>query len=135
MARIACGACAYCRAGYYAQCDAANPNGPGAGTAVFGGPAASGPFHGLQAEKARVPFANVTCVKLPEEVTDDRMQIERAVRLAAMQINRHANDRDVRHGQRVQHELPPRKTQQSVGKKVEQGIQQVNLPVRRATSA
>jgi threonine dehydrogenase-like Zn-dependent dehydrogenase len=30
---IACGSCVYCRAGYYAQCDNANPNGPDAGTA------------------------------------------------------------------------------------------------------
>lgn len=69
---IACGACSYCRAGYYAQCDKANPNGPEAGTAFFGGPSSTGPFHGLQAEKARVPFANVGCVKLPDEVTDDQ---------------------------------------------------------------
>lgn len=69
---IACGYCAYCRAGYYAQCDNANPNGPQAGTAFFGGPKTSGAFHGLQAEKARIPFANVGPVKLPEEVTDDQ---------------------------------------------------------------
>jgi threonine dehydrogenase-like Zn-dependent dehydrogenase len=25
---IGCGTCSYCRAGYYAQCDTANPNGP-----------------------------------------------------------------------------------------------------------
>src|SRR5690606_7185072 len=62
---IACGACSYCRAGYHAQCDTANPNGPAAGTAFFGGPQKTGPFHGLQAEKARIPFAHVTCVKLP----------------------------------------------------------------------
>jgi threonine dehydrogenase-like Zn-dependent dehydrogenase len=35
---IACGACSYCRAGYFSQCDYANPNGPQAGTAFFGGP-------------------------------------------------------------------------------------------------
>jgi len=35
---IACGYCSYCRAGYYAQCDNANPNGPSAGTAFYGGP-------------------------------------------------------------------------------------------------
>src|SRR6185312_13506591 len=29
---IACGDCSYCRAGYYSQCDRANPNGPQAGT-------------------------------------------------------------------------------------------------------
>jgi threonine dehydrogenase-like Zn-dependent dehydrogenase len=69
---IACGYCSYCRAGYYAQCDNANPNGPAAGTAFYGGPKTSGPFHGLQAEKARVPFASVNLVKLPDEVTDDQ---------------------------------------------------------------
>lgn len=69
---ICCGACAYCRAGYTAQCDVANPNGPLAGTAFFGGPAAAGPFHGLQAELARVPFANVGLVRLPDEVSDDQ---------------------------------------------------------------
>lgn len=36
---IACGTCSYCRAGYYAQCDVANPNGKQAGTSFFGGPA------------------------------------------------------------------------------------------------
>jgi threonine dehydrogenase-like Zn-dependent dehydrogenase len=69
---IACGTCSYCRAGYYAQCDKANPNGPDAGTAFFGGPKDSGPINGLQAEKARIPFANVGAVKLPEEVDDDQ---------------------------------------------------------------
>jgi threonine dehydrogenase-like Zn-dependent dehydrogenase len=69
---IACGSCSYCRAGYYAQCDTANPNGPQAGTAFFGGPEQTGPFDGLQAEKARVPFANVGLVKLPGEITDDQ---------------------------------------------------------------
>ncbi len=68
---IACGYCSYCRAGYYAQCDNANPNGPLAGTAFFGGPESSGPFHGLQAEYARIPFANVGLVRLPERVDDD----------------------------------------------------------------
>ncbi|MFN7147422.1 MAG: zinc-dependent alcohol dehydrogenase, partial [Myxococcota bacterium] len=69
---IACGVCAYCRDGYHSQCDRANPNGKLAGTAFYGGPAESGPFHGLQAEKARIPFANVGLVKLPDEVTDDQ---------------------------------------------------------------
>ncbi len=68
---IACGYCSYCRAGYFSQCDNANPSGRTAGTAFFGGPATTGPFDGLQAEKARIPFANVGMVKLPDEVTDD----------------------------------------------------------------
>jgi len=67
---IACGYCSYCRSGYYAQCDHANPQGPT--TAFFGGPETSGPFHGLQAEKARVPFAHVNLVKLPNEVLDEQ---------------------------------------------------------------
>ena len=69
---IACGVCAYCRDGYYVQCDGSNPNGKLAGTAFFGGPAESGPFHGLQAERARIPFANVGLVKVPDEVNDDQ---------------------------------------------------------------
>lgn len=69
---IGCGYCSYCRAGYFAQCDNANPNGRDAGTAFFGGPASTGPFNGLQAEKARIPFANVTLVKVPDEVTDEQ---------------------------------------------------------------
>jgi threonine dehydrogenase-like Zn-dependent dehydrogenase len=69
---IACGYCSYCRAGYFAQCDNANPNGKQAGTAFFGGPKESGAFNGLQAEKARIPFAHVGLVKLPESVTDEQ---------------------------------------------------------------
>jgi threonine dehydrogenase-like Zn-dependent dehydrogenase len=69
---IACGSCAYCRAGYYAQCNDANPHGPLAGTAFFGGPEQSGPFHGMQAEKVRVPFAHVGLVRVPEGVTDEQ---------------------------------------------------------------
>jgi len=69
---IACGRCPYCLAGSYAQCDNANPNGPRAGTAFFGGPATTGPINGLQAEFARVPLAGPTLVKLPTEVTDDQ---------------------------------------------------------------
>ena len=69
---IACGYCSYCRAGYHAQCDNANPNGSLAGTAFYGGPKETGPFQGLQAEGARIPLAHVGMVKLPEEVTDDQ---------------------------------------------------------------
>ncbi|HJV83882.1 MAG TPA: zinc-dependent alcohol dehydrogenase [Noviherbaspirillum sp.] len=69
---IACGYCSYCREGYYAQCDNANPNGAAAGTAFYGGPQQSGAFNGLQAEKARIPFASINLVKLPDEVSDDQ---------------------------------------------------------------
>ncbi len=69
---IGCGTCSYCRAGYYAQCDKANPNGPAAGTCFFGGPEITGPVQGLQAERARIPFASTTLVKLPDEISDDQ---------------------------------------------------------------
>ncbi len=69
---IGCGYCSYCRAGYYAQCDHANPNGPLAGTAFFGGPKGSGPFQGLQAEYARIPYAQVGPVILPDSISDNQ---------------------------------------------------------------
>jgi threonine dehydrogenase-like Zn-dependent dehydrogenase len=67
---VACGYCSYCRAGYFAQCDFANPNGMNAGTCFFGGPQSSGPIHGLQAEWVRVPYANVGPVRVVDEVSD-----------------------------------------------------------------
>lgn len=69
---IACGNCSYCKTGYHSQCDNANPHGKQAGTAFFGGPATTGPFHGLQAEYARVPLADAGLVKLPENVSDEQ---------------------------------------------------------------
>ncbi len=69
---IACGYCPMCRKGEFSQCDNANPNGPSAGTAFYGGPKQTGPFQGLQAEKARVPFAATNLVKIPDSVTDQQ---------------------------------------------------------------
>lgn len=70
---IGCGHCFYCSKKLYSQCDNANPNGPDAGTAFYGGPKSSGPFQGLQAEKARVPYADISLVKIPAAVTDDQV--------------------------------------------------------------
>jgi threonine dehydrogenase-like Zn-dependent dehydrogenase len=69
---VSCGSCRYCRMGKTSQCDVANPNGPQAGSTVFGGPAAAGPIDGLQAEYARVPWARNTMHRLPDTVTDDQ---------------------------------------------------------------
>lgn len=69
---VGCGYCSYCRAGYYAQCDNANPGGKRAGTTFFGGPEEAGGLDGLQAEYARIPFGNVGLVKLPDHVSDDQ---------------------------------------------------------------
>jgi threonine dehydrogenase-like Zn-dependent dehydrogenase len=67
---ISCGYCSYCRAGYQAQCDNANPGGKLAGTAFFGGPEAAGAFDGLQAEYARIPYANTSLVPIPPGMSD-----------------------------------------------------------------
>lgn len=69
---VGCGSCSYCRSGYYSQCDVANPNGKTAGTTFFGGPDAAGGLDGLQAQYARVPFANVGLVGIPDSVTDEQ---------------------------------------------------------------
>jgi threonine dehydrogenase-like Zn-dependent dehydrogenase len=69
---IACGGCEPCAQGDFAQCNRANPNGPEAGTAFYGGPKSTGPFQGLQAERARVPFADTNLVTLPAEVSDEQ---------------------------------------------------------------
>jgi threonine dehydrogenase-like Zn-dependent dehydrogenase len=52
--------------------DVANPNGPGAGTSFYGGPEATGPFDGLQAEYARVPYAHTNLVPIPSGVSDEQ---------------------------------------------------------------
>ena len=69
---ISCGACRYCRMGRTAQCDVANPNGPQAGTSFFGGPETTGPVDGLQAEYARIPWAQNTMHPLPDTVSDEQ---------------------------------------------------------------
>jgi threonine dehydrogenase-like Zn-dependent dehydrogenase len=69
---LGCGSCAYCRRGRFAQCDDANPYGPRSGTASFGSPEPQGPFQGLQAEYARVPFAHTNLFRLPDAVTEEQ---------------------------------------------------------------
>jgi threonine dehydrogenase-like Zn-dependent dehydrogenase len=69
---LGCGSCSYCRAGYFAQCDTINPNGPQAGTSFYGGPASTGSFDGMQAEYVRVPAANVNMVAVPNPVGEDQ---------------------------------------------------------------
>jgi threonine dehydrogenase-like Zn-dependent dehydrogenase len=68
---IACGECVYCKAGEFASCDNSNPLGPEAGGAFFGGPKTTGSYDGLQAERARIPFADTVLIKLPDGMSDD----------------------------------------------------------------
>lgn len=69
---ISCGRCENCLRERYDLCLKANPNGPQNISARFGGSKDSGPFQGLQAELARVPYADSTLVKLPATITDDQ---------------------------------------------------------------
>ena len=66
---IACGTCSYCRDGYHSQCDFANPKGRRRAPHFSAGRSRR-ERSGLQAEMARVPFANVGLVKLPDEISD-----------------------------------------------------------------
>ena len=77
---IACGACAQCRAGNYSTCENSNPNGWlaeklfGHATAgIFGYSHLTGGFAGGQAEYARVPFADIGPLKVPDGMTDDEV--------------------------------------------------------------
>ena len=56
-----CGRCSYCREGHYGQCT-------GGGGWIFGHL-----IDGLQAEFARVPFAETSVYKVPAELTDEQV--------------------------------------------------------------
>ncbi|WP_433270188.1 zinc-dependent alcohol dehydrogenase [Micromonospora vinacea] len=76
---IACGHCSSCQRGLYSVCENSNPN---AGIAekimghspagIFGYSHLLGGYAGGQAEYARVPFADVGPIKVPDEVSDDQ---------------------------------------------------------------
>jgi len=77
---IACGACFSCQRQMYSLCENSNPN---AGIAeamlghsisgVFGYSHMLGGYAGGQAEYARVPFADVGPIKVPDELTDEQV--------------------------------------------------------------
>jgi threonine dehydrogenase-like Zn-dependent dehydrogenase len=77
---IACGACFSCRRSMFSLCENSNPNAeisetmmghPVAG--VFGYSHMLGGFAGGQAEYARVPFADVGPLKVPDELSDEQV--------------------------------------------------------------
>jgi threonine dehydrogenase-like Zn-dependent dehydrogenase len=77
---IACGVCFACSRKMFSLCENSNPNAeiaemmmghPIAG--VFGYSHMLGGFAGGQAEYARVPFADVGTIKVPEELPDDKV--------------------------------------------------------------
>jgi threonine dehydrogenase-like Zn-dependent dehydrogenase len=83
MCAIACGRCWFCKHDLFAACDNTNPVGGArtaielayghAGAAVFGYSHLYGGYSGGQAEYVRVPFADVGCVKIPRDLSDDQV--------------------------------------------------------------
>jgi threonine dehydrogenase-like Zn-dependent dehydrogenase len=76
---IACGNCNACKAQAYSLCENSNPNAYIAekmlghtAAGIFGYSHLTGGFAGGQAEYARVPFADVGPLKVPEGMTDEQ---------------------------------------------------------------
>jgi threonine dehydrogenase-like Zn-dependent dehydrogenase len=77
---IACGACGPCQAGAYSLCENSNPNAwiaekvmGHSPSGIFGYSHMLGGFAGGQAEYARVPFAHVGPIKIPEGMPDEKV--------------------------------------------------------------
>ncbi|WP_127537083.1 MULTISPECIES: zinc-dependent alcohol dehydrogenase [Paenibacillus] len=72
---IACGECFYCKNQLESQCDNSNENGDMG--AYFGYSGTTGGYSGGQAEYLRVPFANFTHFKIPEncEQPDEKLSL------------------------------------------------------------
>jgi threonine dehydrogenase-like Zn-dependent dehydrogenase len=77
---IACGECFFCKRELFSLCDNTNPNAAIAEQAygyspcgIFGYSHMLGGYAGGQAEYARVPFANVGPLKVPDSLTDDQV--------------------------------------------------------------
>ena len=78
---IFCGECDQCRRGYYSACERTNPNRKLGDTAfghssagLFGYTHLTGGYAGGQAEYLRVPFADTTHIKVPDnDLTDEQL--------------------------------------------------------------
>ena len=77
---ISCGACSFCRRDLWALCDNSNPNAAlaekiygYAPAALFGYSHLYGGYAGGQAEYARVPFADIGPLKVPDGLADDQV--------------------------------------------------------------
>jgi threonine dehydrogenase-like Zn-dependent dehydrogenase len=75
---IACGYCDYCKREEYSVCDTTNPSKfqeklDGERTAaLFGYPHLTDGVSGGQAEYVRVPFADINCLPIPDDVPDNK---------------------------------------------------------------
>jgi threonine dehydrogenase-like Zn-dependent dehydrogenase len=69
---VACGTCWYCQRGMTSLCDNSNPCSSFMGGA-FGYSHTAGGYDGGQAERVRVPFADVGPMKIPDDMTDEEV--------------------------------------------------------------
>ncbi|HEV2698591.1 MAG TPA: zinc-dependent alcohol dehydrogenase [Terriglobales bacterium] len=77
---IACGQCYYCKNELWSACDNTNPNAwmieklyGHSGSALFGYSHMMGGYAGGQAQFARVPHADVGCLKVPDGLQDEQV--------------------------------------------------------------
>ena len=77
---IACGRCFFCQGQMYSLCENSNPNAwmaekifGHAASGIFGYSHLTGGYAGGQAEYARVPFADVGAVKVPDHLADEQV--------------------------------------------------------------
>lgn len=67
---IACGTCFYCQRGLTASCDNSNPCST-IGGGAFGYSHTTGGYEGGQAERVRVPFADIGPMKIPDDMHEE----------------------------------------------------------------
>lgn len=78
---IACGHCEFCRKEQYSLCDTTNPSGQQEAVyghrlaGIFGYSHLTGGFAGGQAEIARVPYATMNMLKVPDALSDDQVVV------------------------------------------------------------
>jgi len=76
---IACGECSYCKQELFSSCDRTNPSKDieelygHRPAAHFAYSHLKGGYDGGQAEYARVPFADVNCLKVPDDLIDEQV--------------------------------------------------------------
>jgi threonine dehydrogenase-like Zn-dependent dehydrogenase len=77
---IACGTCWFCEKELYSLCENTNPNATMAEkmwghspAGIYGYSHMLGGYAGGQAEYVRVPFADVGCLKVPDDLTDEQV--------------------------------------------------------------
>jgi threonine dehydrogenase-like Zn-dependent dehydrogenase len=77
---ISCGECFFCKNQMWSACDNSNPNAwimekmyGYSGAALYGYSHMTGGYAGGQAQYARVPFADVGCLEIPEGLDDEKV--------------------------------------------------------------